>query len=72
MELKAKSASLWAKIIAGIIMITGAGLKWCGVFTECTINEICIVAFTVAGLFGTVDINLMFEKIWGKNNERAD
>lgn len=71
MELKAKSASLWAKIISGVILITGAVLKWCGVFTECTINELCIVAFTVAGLFGTVDINLMFEKIWGKNESAA-
>jgi uncharacterized membrane protein len=69
MEVKARDASLWAKIAAGVILLVGSVLKWVGVFTECTINELCIVAFTLAGLFGTVDINLMFEKIWGKKND---
>jgi uncharacterized membrane protein len=65
MELKAKNASLIAKIVAGVIVIGGAVLKWLHVF-DCSINEIATVAFTIAGLFGTVDINLMLEKIWGK------
>jgi hypothetical protein len=64
---KAKDASLAAKIVAGVIVIVGATLKWLHIF-DCTVNELSVVAFTVAGLFGTVDINLMFEKIWGKND----
>jgi hypothetical protein len=65
MELKAKNVSLVAKIVAGVIFVTGAVLKWLHIL-DCTISELSVVAFTVAGLFGTVDINLMFEKIWGK------
>ena len=64
---KAKDASLAAKIIASVIFLTGAVLKWLHIL-DCTISELSVVAFTVAGLFGTVDINLMFEKIWGKND----
>jgi hypothetical protein len=64
---KAKDASLAAKIIASVIFVTGAVFKWLHVL-DCTISELSAVAFTVAGLFGTVDINLMFEKIWGKND----
>lgn len=67
MELKAKSVSLIAKIIAGVILIVGAILKWLNIFSDCTITDLCVVAFTIAGLFGTVDVNLMFEKIWGKS-----
>jgi uncharacterized membrane protein len=67
MELKAKNASLVAKIVAGVIVVAGAVLKWLHIF-DCTVNELSVVAFTVAGLFGTVDVNLMFEKIWGKGN----
>lgn len=65
--MKAKSASLIAKVVAGSIMVVGAVLKWVHIL-DCTISELAIVAFTVAGLFGTVDINLMFEKIWGKQS----
>lgn len=65
MNISAKQASLAAKIIAGIIVFAGAVLKWLGIFKSCSINELCTVGFTLMGLFGTVDINLMFEKIWG-------
>lgn len=65
MEVKAKDASLFAKILAGIIVVVGAVLKWTGVFSNCDINELCVVGFTVMGLFGTVDINLMLEKVFG-------
>ena len=65
MEIKAKDASLIAKILAGVIMVCGAILKWTGVFKNCDISELSIVAFTVMGLFGTVDINLMIEKFTG-------
>ena len=65
---KAKDASLIAKILAGLIIVSGATLKWLHIL-DCTISELSAVAFTVAGLFGTVDINLMFEKIWGKTDD---
>lgn len=67
MDLKAKDASLIAKITAGLIVFVGAILKWTGIFKFCTISELCLVGITIMGLFGTVDINLMFEKIWGKS-----
>lgn len=60
--LKAKKASLIAKIIAGVILLIGAVLKWLGIFQNCEISELCTVAGTMAALFSTVDINLMLEK----------
>lgn len=72
MELKAKDASLAAKISAGVIVVVGAILKWLGIFSNCDINELCVVGFTVMGLFGTVDINLMLEKVFGKKAEKTE
>lgn len=66
MEIKAKDASLIAKVLAGVIVVVGAILKWLGVFKSCNIGELSVVGFTVMGLFGTVDINLMLEKAFGK------
>jgi hypothetical protein len=40
----------------------GAVLKWLGVFQNCGINELCVVGFTIMGIFGTVDLNLLAEK----------
>jgi hypothetical protein len=65
-NIKAKDASLAAKIIGTVIIIGGALLKWTGVFPNCTITEICIVGFSVMGMFGTVDVNIMLEKIFNK------
>ena len=61
-KLKAKDCSLFAKILAGIIVVAGSILKWTGIFPNCEVSELCMVSFTVMGLFGTVDINLMLEK----------
>ena len=61
-ELKAKTASLAAKIIAVLVVLVGAVLKWLGIFENCTINELCAVGFTIMGIFGTVDLNLLAEK----------
>lgn len=60
--LKAKKVSLIAKIIAGVILLGGAILKWTGIFGNCQISELCTVAGTMTALFSTVDINLMLEK----------
>lgn len=61
-ELKAKTVSLIAKIIGALIVLIGAILKWVGVFENCSINELCVVGFSVMGIFGTVDLNLLAEK----------
>lgn len=66
MDLKAKNVSLASKIIAGTIEVGGAVLKWTGVFPNCSIEELSVVSFTVMGLCGTIDINLMLEKVFGK------
>ena len=36
--MKAKDASLIAKITAGAILLVGAVLKWLGIFTNCEIE----------------------------------
>lgn len=60
--MKAKDASLIAKIVAGVILLVGAVLKWLGIFTNCEISELCMVAGTLAGLFITVDTNIALDK----------
>lgn len=60
--MKAKDASLIAKITAGAILLVGAVLKWLGIFTNCEISELCMVAGTLAGLFITVDTNIALDK----------
>ena len=61
-EVKAKNVSLIAKIVAGAVVLTGAVLKWLGIFSDCNINELCTVGFTLMGLFGTVDLNIALDK----------
>jgi uncharacterized membrane protein len=68
-EVKAKTVSLIAKIVAGVVLITGAVLKWLGIFTACDINELCTVALTLMGLFGTVDLNIALDKFKKKDSE---
>lgn len=60
-KLQAKKVSLIAKIVASILFITGAVLKFIGIF-QCTIEELSIVAFTIVGIFGTVDMNIALDK----------
>lgn len=61
-ELKAKTVSLVAKITGAAVVLIGAVLKWVGVFSSCEINELCVVGFTIMGIFGTVDLNLLADK----------
>ena len=68
MELsKAKDASLLAKYVAVLIVLPCAILKWTGIFPNCNISEICTVAFTVVGIFGSVDINIFADKFTKKS-----
>lgn len=64
--MKAKDASLFAKMTAGVVVIIGAVLKWLGIFSDCNINELCVVGFTLMGLFGTVDLNIALDKFLKK------
>ena len=65
-KIKAKDASLVAKIIGVVIILGGSALKWTGIFADCSIQEVCLVGFCVMGMFGTVDINIMLDKIFNK------
>ena len=64
--IKAKTVSLWAKIIALIIVVGGHALKWVGILPNATSGEICACGFTVMGIFGTVDINILMDKFTSK------
>lgn len=63
--MKARDASLAAKILAGVILVAGHALMWTGVLVNATSPQICACSFSLLGIFGTVDINLMLEKFSG-------
>jgi uncharacterized membrane protein len=65
--LKAKTASLCAKILGAVIIVAGHVLKWAGVFPDASSTEICACGFSVMGIFGTVDLNIMLDKFTGGN-----
>lgn len=69
MELKAKSVSLIIKIVAVVFIVTGAVLKWLGIFPNATISEICIVGGTMSAIFGDVSINTALDKFRNKDGE---
>lgn len=64
--LKAKTVSLCAKILGTVIIVVGHTLKWTGVFPEANSTEICACGFSVMGIFGTVDLNIMIDKFTGR------
>lgn len=66
---KAKDASLIAKWVGLIIVLICSVLKWLGIFPNCRISEVCTVAFTIMGLFGTVDINILADKFVNKSEK---
>lgn len=61
-ELKAKKVSLIIKIVAVVFVIVCSVLKWTGVFPNATIYEICVVAGTIAAIFGDVSVNTALDK----------
>lgn len=61
-KMKAKDASLYAKMLAVIILVTGHILMWIGVIPNATSTEICACSFSVMGIFSTVDINILADK----------
>lgn len=66
-KLKAKTASLAAKIIGAVYILTASTLSFLGIFNA-PITDICIVGFSIMGIFGTVDINLMLDKFTKKGD----
>jgi hypothetical protein len=65
MEVKARDASLWAKIGAALIIVVGTvaiGIGW----LKIAVLDVIWAALAIAGIFGTVDINLMLEKLGKK------
>ena len=67
MELKAKDASLLAKIIAAFVILGGSALVGIGII-RLSIQDVILIGFSLAGLFGTVDVNLFLEKITGRRS----
>lgn len=65
MDIKAKDASLFAKILASGVILIGSALVGLGII-RLSIGDVILVGFSLAGLFGTVDINLFLEKITGR------
>lgn len=61
-ELKAKQVSLIIKIVAVIFLVVCSVLMWLGIFPNATIPEICMVAGTIAAIFGDVSINTAIDK----------
>ena len=66
--LKAKTVSLWAKIIGGVIIVVGHVLKWVNVLPDATSSEICACGFSIMGVFSTVDLNILADKFAKKEN----
>ena len=61
-ELKAKQVSIIIKIVAVIFLVVCSVLMWLGIFPNATIPEICMVAGTIAAIFGDVSINTAIDK----------
>lgn len=61
-ELKAKQVSIIIKIVAVIFLVVCSVLMWLGIFLNATIPEICMVAGTIAAIFGDVSINTAIDK----------
>ena len=60
--MKARDCSLLSKIVAAIILIAGHALMWLGRLPNANSVQICACAFSVMGVFGTVDLNLVIDK----------
>lgn len=61
-ELKAKKVSIIIKIVDVIFLVVCSVLMWLGIFPNATIPEICMVAGTIAAIFGDVSINTAIDK----------
>ena len=64
--MKARDASLYAKIGSAGMIVVGVVLVGLKVLPGVSVADVIWAALAVAGLFGTVDINLMLEKLTGR------
>lgn len=64
--MSAKTASLIGKIIGVLIIAVGHILMWTNVLNNADSSSIIACGFSVMGIFGTVDINIMLDKILKK------
>ncbi len=64
--MKAKTASLLSKVVAGVVLIVGHFLMWYGKMPNANSHDIICCSITIMGVFGTIDLNLIFEKFTGK------
>lgn len=64
---KAKTLSLISKIVGGTVILGGHVLKWLGKLPQATSSEICMCGFSIMGVFGTVDLNIMIDKFTKKD-----
>jgi len=70
--MKAKQASLIGKWLSVAIMIVGMILKGVGVLHDVTVWDVCTVALCIAGIFGTIDLNIALDKFTAlKQNNTA-
>lgn len=75
--LKAKDASLFGKIVGGAEILIGSialiVLVCCGRLTAESAKELFSIVlgcgFSIMGIFGTVDINIMLDKFTKKKEE---
>ena len=63
MELKAKTVSLWSKILSAGLIIMGTVTVGVGILPRVSVVDVVWASLAVAGIFGTIDINLMLEKL---------
>lgn len=66
--MKAKDASLVAKIVASTILVVAHILMWVGILKGADSKSIFTCSLGILCIFGTIDINLMLEK-FGRTGE---
>ncbi|MCK9569939.1 hypothetical protein M0R72_13430 [Candidatus Pacearchaeota archaeon] len=62
--MKAKDASLWAKILAALIAIGGSFAVGRGWLPDIKVDDVLKLSAFVAVVFVTVDLNLLAEKVF--------
>ena len=63
---KAKDGSLLAKYVAALMIVIGTALIGLKVLSGLSVYDLIIAALGVVAVFGTIDINLMLEKLTGR------
>lgn len=66
-EIKAKDVSLIVKIFAVVFIVAMATLKWCNIFNNCEIKEICLIGGVIGAIFGDISLNTTLDKFTKRN-----